>query len=287
MRADPAEYELVTPGSLRAVLERMAAEPGVWTPMAGGTELMVQFAAGRLGARKLISIDGLRELTETVVAPDEITIGAGVTYTTMRGHAEIGWELPLLARAASWTGSIANQNRGTLGGNLVNGSPAADSPPALLAYAAEVSLTSVRGTRRVPYADFHTGYKQTVLAADELVLAVHVPRVCYTHAYIRKVGPRRAQAISKVALAGVLTVTDGVITVARVGVASVSHAPFRCRNTEAALEGLELTAETVADAKVALLGEIAPLDDIRSTGRYRAAVAANLLGEFLTTAGSG
>ncbi len=218
MRADPAEYELVTPGSLRAVLERMAAEPGVWTPMAGGTELMVQFAGGAArGAQagKHRWAAGADEIDGG--PPDEITIGAGVTYTTMRGHAEIGWELPLLARAAGWTGSIANQNRGTLGGNLVNGSPAADSPPALLAYAAEVSLMSVRGTRRVPYADFHTGYKQTVLAADELVLAVHVPRVCYTHAYIRKVGPRRAQAISKVALAGVLTVTDGVITVARVG----------------------------------------------------------------------
>ncbi len=285
MRADPAEYELVAPGSLETVLGLMAEAPGVWTPMAGGTELMVQFAAGRLRARKLVSIFGLRELSAIMVEPDEITIGAGVTYTTIRNHAEIGRELPLLARAASWTGSIANQNRGTLGGNLVNGSPAADSPPALLAYAAEVSLVSVRGTRRVAYAEFHTGYKQTVLAADELVLAVHVPRVGYTHGYSRKVGPRQAQAISKVAMAGVLTLTDGVVTLARVGLASVSHAPFRCRNTEAALEGLALTAETIAEAKTALLGEIAPLDDIRSTGRYRAVVAGNLLGEFLGTVG--
>ena len=286
MRADPAEYELVSPGSLAGVLALMAEQPGEYTPIAGGTELMVQFAGGRLRGRRLVDIRGLAELTAITVGAEEITLGAGVTYTAIRNHAEVAAGLPLLARAASWTGGIANQNRGTLGGNLVNGSPAADSPPALLVYAAEVSLVSVRGTRRIPYAAFHTGYKQTALAADELVLAVHVPRAEYAYQYIRKVGAREAQAISKVALAAVANVTDEIITEVRVALASVSHAPLRCRNTEAALLGSRVGPEVVAGARAALLAEIAPLDDIRSTARYRAQVCGNLLGEFLARVGA-
>ncbi len=282
MRADAAEYELVSPGSLGGVLALMAEEPGAWTPMAGGTELMVQFGAGRLRARRLVNIFGLPELGGIIANEGTIRIGAGVTYTELRRDAVIQAELPLLARAASWTGAIANQNRGTLGGNLVNGSPAADSPPALLAYEAEVVLVSRRaGERRVPYSHFHTGYKQTVLAEDELVLAVEAPRRRWTHEYLRKVGPRKAQAISKVALGGVARCVEGRVEAVRLGLASVAAAPFRCVVTEAAMVGRTLRPELVAEARAALEGEIAPLDDIRSTARYRRQVAGNLLEEFL------
>lgn len=283
MRANPADYELVAPGSLAVVLTLLAAEPGVWAPLAGGTELMVQFNAGRLKARKLVSLHGLPELGGIAVGAEVIRIGAGVTYTAMRGHRELAEILPLLVQAAGWTGSMANQNRGTLGGNVVNASPAADSPPALLVYDAQLELISARGTRTVPYASFHTGYKQTVLAPDELVLAIVVPRpAAGLRQYLRKVGPRNAQAISKVALAAVALIEDGRIVNPRVALASVSHAPFRCVRTEAALAGLALTPALIAAARAALLQEIAPLDDIRSTARYRSQVAANLLGEFLT-----
>ncbi len=282
MRADAAEYELVSPGSLAGVLALLAEAPGAWTPIAGGTELMVQFGAGRLRARRLVNIFGLPELGGIAVNEDTVRIGAGVTYTELRRDAVIQAELPLLARAASWTGSVANQNRGTLGGNLVNGSPAADSSPALLAYEAEVLLVSRRGgERRVPYAEFHTGYKQTVLAADELVLAVEVPRRQWTHGYLRKVGPRNAQAISKVALGAVARCAEGRVKEVRLGLASVSAAPFRCVATETALAGKTLGPELVEEARAALDGEIAPLDDIRSTARYRRQVAGNLLEEFL------
>ncbi len=281
MRAEAAEYELARPGSLEQVLALLAEAPGAYTPIAGGTELMVQFGAGRLRPRRLVDIFGLPELTRIEFAGHEITLGAGVTYTTLRRHADLARELPLLDRAASWTGAIANQNRGTLGGNLVNGSPAADSPPALLAYGAELSLISVRGTRRVLYETFHTGYKQNVLAPDELVLALHLPRVRYTHSYLRKVGARNAQAVSKVALGAVANVLDGRIRDCRLGLASVSHSPFRCTEAEAAVNGAVPGPATSAAARAALLAEIAPLDDIRSTGRYRAQVSANLLEEFL------
>ncbi len=279
MRADAGEYELTSPGTLNGVLALLAE--GAWTPMAGGTELMVQFGAGRLRARRLVNIFGLPELGGIIANEETIRIGAGVTYTELRGSAVIQAELPLLARAASWTGAIANQNRGTLGGNLVNGSPAADSPPALLAYEAEVMLVSRGGERRVPYSEFHTGYKQTVLAKDELVLAVEVPRRRWRHGYLRKVGPRNAQAISKVALGGVARCVEGRVEAVRLGLASVAAAPFRCVATEAALAGKMLGPELVGEARAALDGEIAPLDDIRSTARYRRQVAGNLLEEFL------
>lgn len=279
---------MVSPGSLPGVLELLSREPGRWTPIAGGTELMVRYAAGVLRTRNLINIFGLPELTEIEVGDEHISIGAGCTYTALRAHAVVSAELPLLARAASWTGSIANQNRGTLGGNLVNGSPAADTPPALLAYGARLELVSSSGRREVEYAEFHTGYKQTVLRPEELIRAVMVPRAFggFQH-YLRKVGPRNAQAISKVALGAVGRVHGGRMDGVRIGIASVAHAPWRCKATEAVLNGYGCDRERMARARAALLAEIAPLDDIRSTGRYRAHVAANLLEEFLGQLGAG
>ena len=161
MRSDPADFQLVAPASLQAVVSLLAEEPGAWLPIAGGTDVMVQYAAGKLSARKLVSIWNLPELRRIEVLSDEIRIGAACTYTDLREHEIVKREFPLLASAAGWTGGIANQNRGTLGGNIVNASPAADSLPALLAYEAELILVSVRGERRIPYLDFHTGYKKT------------------------------------------------------------------------------------------------------------------------------
>ncbi len=282
MRANPDDYQLVSPGSLHAVLSLLAEQPGEWTPIAGGTELMVQYGAGRLRQRKLANIFGLPELTGISVTPETIRIGAGVTYTAIRNHAEVCESLPLLDRAASWTGSIANQNRGTLGGNIVNGSPAADSPPALLVYEASVELVSLRGTRTIPYIEFHTGYKQSTLAPDELLIAITIPRPAKgLHQYLRKVGPRNAMAISKVALAAVAALDSDIIHNPRVALASVHHSPYRCLRTEAVLADAPLTPALVKEASAALIAEIAPLDDIRSTARYRTQVSANLLEEFL------
>src|ERR1700688_1778776 len=176
MRSRPSEYELVAPGKLDAVLELLAKEPGVWLPIAGGTELMVQYGAGRLPARKLVSLWGLGELRRIESTAEELIIGAGCTYTDLRNHPLVAQEFPLLARAASWTGSVANQNRGTLGGNICNASPAADTPPALLAYGATVPLISASGKRTMPYADVHLGYKRTVLRPNELLHSVSMPR---------------------------------------------------------------------------------------------------------------
>src|SRR3989442_10276177 len=203
MRADPADYCLASPGSLLAVLSLLAAEPAQWLPIAGGTDVMVLYAAGKLSNRKLINIWNIPELRQIEVFPDRIRIGAACTYTALRQHEIVSREFPLLATAASWTGGIANQNRGTLGGNIANASPAADSLPALLAYDAKLTLVSVRGERRVDYRTFHTGYKKTVLAADELIRDISLPRRFSGYiSHARKVGARNLQAISKVCLAG-------------------------------------------------------------------------------------
>jgi CO/xanthine dehydrogenase FAD-binding subunit len=243
---------------------------------------MVAHAAGRLNTPKLISLWGLPELDFIRVTDSEISIGGGVTFGHMRKHAAIHQHFPLLSRAASWIGSIANQNRATIAGNIVNGSPAADAPPALLVYDAEIELISQTGTRRIPYANFHLGYKQSVLQPDELVLALHLPvRFAQHKQYLRKVGTRKAMAITKVALAAMALVEANVLIEIRLAAASLADRPIRLTATEAALKGKQLTSATIESARKALLSEVKPIDDIRSTAEYRKHVAANLLEEFL------
>jgi CO/xanthine dehydrogenase FAD-binding subunit len=265
---------------------QIAAEPGRHAFLAGGTELMVALNTGRLASHSLISIQHLKELRFIRVDADAIHIGAGTTFTDIRRNETIARELPLLDRAASWTGSIANQNRGTIGGNICNASPAADTPPALLAYDAAVTLTSVRGERVLPYSEFHLGYKRMLLEPDEILYSIRVPRhSAGWRQYIRKVGTRNAQAISKTALAAVARVAEDRIEEIRIGAASLADRPLRCTGTEAALRGRSLTGEgleeTVRRGRAALAGEAKPIDDIRSTAMYRTVVAANLLEEFL------
>ena len=282
MRGDAKAHEMVAPATLAAVLELMARKPGVWTPIAGGTELMVAFSAGHLAAKKLVSLWDVDELRFIDTNPESIVIGAGATFLDIRRHEVLSAELPLVAQAAGWIGAVANQGRATLGGNLANGSPAADSAPALLVYDAEVELISARGRRTIPCAEFFTGYKRNALAADELVCAVHLPRRFAGHQqYLRKVGARRAMTISKVALAATALLKDRVVTEIRIAAASLAPYPTRMRKTEAVLLGNALTGESIAEARRALLDEAQPIDDIRSTAEYRRRVAANLLDEFL------
>ena len=282
MRSDAALFALEAPPTLDAVLAQIAAEPGKHTPIAGGTELMVALGTGRLAQRSLLSIQHLPELRFIRAEDDAIHIGAGTTFTDIRRSTAIAEDLPLLIQSASWTGSVANQNRGTLGGNICNASPAADTPPALLAYGATVTLISTSGKRRLPYADFHLGYKKTALRPDELLHSVSVPREFGGYRqYIRKVGTRNAQAISKIALAGIALMEGDVIADIRLGAASLADRPVRCSAAEAALVGRRIDEAAIRAGRAALASEAKPIDDIRSTAMYRAAVAENLLEEFL------
>src|SRR5579872_772029 len=159
MRANVSAYQLIAAKSLEQALSLLG--DGV-KPFAGGTDLMVLFEAGKLRHKKFVSIWGLPELKDIEVTADNVTLGALTTYTDVQRHSVLRTEFPLLAAAASETGGIATQNRGTLGGNIVNASPAADSPPALLVYDAELELISKSGSRWTPYQAFHTGYKQMI-----------------------------------------------------------------------------------------------------------------------------
>ena len=282
MRADLPSYELRAPANLPSALALLWQEPGAWQPFAGGTDLMVLLEAGKLAHRRFLSLIKLPELRGIEVTPEAITLGAMTTYTEIRHDPLLQAEFPLLCAAARETGGGATQNRGTLGGNIVNASPAADSPPALLVYDAELELLSARGTRRLPYHGFHTGYKKMLLAPGELVGRIQLPRrAAPWRQYFRKVGTRKAQAISKVCFAGAAQMEGGAIRDIRIALGSVAPIVVRAVKTEEALRGTNLTPKTATAAKEALAKEISPIDDIRSTARYRLRVAQNLLEEFL------
>ena len=287
MRAYLPNYEMVVPRTLDDALALLRDEPGVWRPFAGGTDLMVLLEAGRLEQRKFFSIAQLKELRGVEESGEFVQLGALTTYTDVRQSDLLAREFPMLINAARETGGIAIQNRGTVGGNIANASPAADTPPALLAYGAEVELVSASGARLVDYAEFHTGYRQTVMRADEMIARVRLrrPREGARHFY-RKVGTRRAQAISKVCFAALAEVDEGgVIEEARIALGSVAPTVVRCRGTETLLRGRRLEDDLVKEALSEMSRDIAPIDDVRSTARYRMRVAQNLLAEFLSGAG--
>jgi CO/xanthine dehydrogenase FAD-binding subunit len=282
LRANPADYKLVAPGTLPEVLGLRGSEPGAWLPVAGGTDVMVLYAAGKLQARKLVSIGHLRELRYIGVTSSEVRIGAGCTYTDLRQHRVIANEFPLLTRAAAWTGGIANQNRGTLGGNIANASPAGDSLPVLLVYGADLILVSAHGERRIPYHTFHTGYKKTLLAPDELIHSICISRDLKGYvSYAKKVAARNAQAISKVFLAAMARIANARIADVRLAAGSVGPVPIRLARTELAVTGQTIDNALLETAGRVIAEEIQPIDDIRSTAEYRTVVLRNLLGEFL------
>lgn len=283
MRAYIPAYDLRVPGSLSEALAILAREPGVWRPFAGGTDLMVLLEAGKLAHKRYLSVARLEDLRGIEVSADFVILGALTTYTEIQKHPVLQSEFPLLCAAARETGSIATQNRGTLGGNIVNASPAADSPPALLVYDADIELISIRKAHWLPYHGFHTGYKTMQLAPDELLRAIRLPRRAKLwRQYYRKVGTRKAQAISKVCFAGAALVENGAIRDIRIALGSVAPVVLRAINTEDALRGNSVTPTVIAAAREILAREIVPIDDIRSTARYRLRVAQNLLEEFLS-----
>lgn len=290
MRAYLPEFTAHRAATLAEALTRLAEPPhpqlGAWQPLAGGTDLMVLLAAGKLPPGRYLDLWRLDELRGIAATASHVELGALTTYTQVREHPLLHAEFPMLVQAAAESGAHAIQNRGTLGGNIANASPAADSPPALLAYAAELELVSATGTRVVPYAEFHLGYKKMLLRPGELIRRVRLPRLPEAarreavHFY-RKVGTRRAQAISKVCMAALL-VRDGTRpTSCRIAFGSVAPIPLFCpRSAAALLEAAPLLPPQVADLKAVLATELAPIDDIRSTSGYRLRVAQNLIAQF-------
>jgi CO/xanthine dehydrogenase FAD-binding subunit len=255
-----------------------------WMVLAGATDLMVN-ATHRAPPPGIIDLWRLPALCHVRVHADAITIGAGTTWLEVERHPAILERWKPLALAAREIGALQIQARATVGGNIGTSSPVGDSLPVLLAFDAELELRSVRGVRRVPYREFCTGYRTTLLAPDELIVAAHVPaprpdRI--TRTAWRKVGTRRAQSISKVMGAAMIEL-DGERRVAwaRVALGAVADRPIRVRAVEDAVRALSL-ADAADAARAALRGAITPIDDVRSTSAYRREVAENLVARFFS-----
>jgi CO/xanthine dehydrogenase FAD-binding subunit len=273
---------LTSPASLNDALDLLAQEPGVWKPFAGGTDLMVLLEAGKLPHKKYVNIWNLKELRGIEVTAAHVTMGALTTYTDVQAQPVLRAEFPMLCQAARETGGLAIQNRGTLGGNIVNASPAADSPPALLAYDAGLELVSTTGSRWLPYQGFHTGYKSMLIRSQELLTRIRLPRPPKDQQhYYRKVGTRKAQAISKTCFAASARMNGDRVAEMRIALGSVAPIPIRCVSTENVLRDQKLDHTAIERGRRELSLEIAPIDDIRSTRDYRLQVSLNLLEDFL------
>lgn len=280
MRSFLPDFDLTVPESLAEALDLMAT--GSYRPLAGGTDIMVVLNAGRFPVSRFLDLSRCKELRGIQETETTLSFGALTTFTDVRDCKAVHQHFPNLVKSARLTGALAIQNRGTLGGNIVNASPAADTPPSLLAYGAEVELISKRGTRRVAYEAFHKGYKQMDLASDELLYRIHVPKPTgRTFHFYRKVGTRQAQAISKLCLAAFARIADGAVAELRVGLGAVAPVPARARNAEAVILGRPLGALPIEEARQALLKDISPIDDIRSNAHYRQVVTQNVLGQML------
>jgi CO/xanthine dehydrogenase FAD-binding subunit len=284
VRAYVPDYDIVAPETLDQALAILADKPDFFKPLAGGTDLLVVYNAGHQEHKNFLSLHKLTELQGITVTDHQVEIKALATYTDVRYHPVLGEEFPMLCEASAQTGAAAIQNRGTIGGNIGNGSPAADTPPALAAYQAEISLVSRRGLRSVPIREFQTGYKQMDLRPGELIQSVRLRRLPgRVHSY-RKVGTRKAQAISKVCFAASVRVESERIVEAGVCYGSVGPTVACCTMLEERLTGLSLAqAAALSSAEVERLvaEHVAPIDDIRSTGEYRLKVAKNLAVDFV------
>lgn len=268
MRTALGRLELLQPRTLAEALA-MLRDEGPLVPCAGGTDIYVGLNFGTEAASRFLDLGRLAPLRRIALRGDRLVLGALATYTALRRSRHVRDRLPMLAAAAREVGGIQIQNRGTLGGNVGNGSPAGDTLPVLLAAKAVIVLRSAAGERRVPIGDYYTGYRASVRRPDELIVAVEVPPV-EGRQWFRKVGTRAAQAISKVVMAGVRG--DAV----RLAVGSVAPTVVRLPRTEAALG----SGASIDDAVRTLDGEIAPIDDLRSTADYRRRVTGNLLRRF-------
>jgi CO/xanthine dehydrogenase FAD-binding subunit len=271
MQGSISNRSLFRPKSLHDAL-RLLRDEGPLVPMAGCTDLYVTLNFGTLSATRFVDLWRLGDLRTIAVRNGVLSIGALATYTTLIESSLVRRRLPMLVAAAREIGGPQIQNRGTLGGNVANGSPAGDTLPVLAAADATVVLASVDGERRVPFTSFYTGYRASVMRPDELITSLDIAPLAGRQ-WFRKVGTRAAQAIAKVVMAAVGPAGDAA---PRLALGSVAPTVVRLPSTEAALGG----GASLAEAQQILLEEIAPIDDVRSTAEYRRRVAVNLLARF-------
>ncbi|WP_309080591.1 FAD binding domain-containing protein [Zhihengliuella sp.] len=265
------------PATLAEALGILAEEQDA-VVVAGGTDWGVDVNLKGARARSVVAIDRLAELRRIDVSNGAVEFGAACTLSEL--ERELAGSIPLLGKLFPQFASRLIRNGATIGGNLGTGSPIGDTPPALLALEAELVLVSSGGRRTVPLADYFTGYRQTVRATDELIAAIRIPRPLAPLTSFQKISKRRFDDISSVAIGYAVTVDDGVVVKARIGLGGVAATPLRARATEAALEGRPWTLETIRAAAPVLGAEGTPLDDHRASAAYRRAMLESSLERF-------
>ena len=282
-----SQISVTSASTLAEAYSVLAARPPGLRVLAGGTDLMVQINArvdlDNLG--QILDIWGLHPLRGVELRGDKLIIGALTTYMDLIQSPLVRARFPALADVSREVGAWAIQNRGTLGGNVCNASPAGDTLPLLLAADAQFILGGPRGERAVAASDFFVGYRKTALAGDELLLRVEVPtqsRKPGEKVLYRKVGTRRAQSISRILLAVGANVVGKSLHNVRLAAGCVAPVPLRCRAAESALEGKQLDPEVLSSARDALEADIHPIDDIRGTAEYRRTASANVMEQLLS-----
>jgi CO/xanthine dehydrogenase FAD-binding subunit len=266
-----SSLSLFRPATLSEALH-MLRDEGALAPIAGCTDVYVNLHFGLAKEQRYIDLWPIPELRGIGADGAALRIGALTTYSELIQSPLVRRRIPMLVAAAREVGGRQIQHRGTIGGNIANASPAGDALPALAAADASIVLRSASRERTVPLGEFFIGYRTTVRQPDELIVAVEIPPI-EGQQYWRKVGTRRAQAISKVMCAAVRG------PVVKVALGSVAATVVRLPQTEQILS----SRGALAEAQAMLKREIAPIDDMRSTADYRREVSANLLADFWHT----
>jgi CO/xanthine dehydrogenase FAD-binding subunit len=282
VRGDAATATLLRPRSPSEALRLLVDTPDA-LPLAGGTDLMVSWNAGALAGRTFVDLTRLTAWSRVRSTKAALIVGSLVTHATLVRHEVVRRRFPLLAAAAATVGGPQIQNRGTLGGNIANASPAGDTFPPLLVYGAWVRAVSAVGVREIPLEALFAGPKRTTLARGELIESIVLPfERKATRELFRKVGTRAAQAISKTVVSGRLWLRpDGVIDELRFALGSMAPTARRLPAVEAYVRGKRPTEAIIREACARVAEDVTPIDDVRSTAAYRLAVSRNLLASLL------
>lgn len=282
MRGDAKSMTVLSPRSAKEALASYAKVPAA-LPLAGGTDMMVGWNVGLLNGRTVLDLSRVAEWRKISVEKHGVRVGSLVTHAAIQRHPVLAARFPLLAAACATVGAAQIQNRGTLGGNVANASPAGDSFPPLAVYEAVVNVAGPGGRRAVPFLEIFKGVKKTTLGPGELIESIDLPfPKAGARGAFRKVGTRAAQAISKTMFAGLIWTEKNTVKDVRLAFGSMAPTVKRLKAAEAFLTGKKLTAENIAEAAGLLTSDLNPIDDIRSTREYRLVVSKNVLKAFLS-----
>jgi xanthine dehydrogenase small subunit len=273
-----ADSSYISPQTLPELLAARADHPQAQI-VAGCTDVGLWVNKMHMQFEQVLDVSRVAELRRVEDDPHHLAIGAAVTLTD--AFAALVADRPQLHTFATRFAGLPVRNSGTLGGNVANGSPIGDSMPLLIALGASVVLMSQRGQRDMPLEQLYTGYRKNVIAADEVLAWIKVPKATLGElCRVYKISKRFDDDISAVCLALNLLITDGRVVHASIGVGGVAATPVRASQTEAALRGQPWTLETVKNAMTTLRGEFSPISDMRASASYRVQALGNLLQRF-------